>query len=188
MSGIVEHAGLRACCGAIVASAVLAGCARDPIVTTAGSTMAGNWQVEHQVDRISGAPIPSAILLTRKVSNGKVLFPGAATMQLSCFKTQPAALFHFPVKIGSNRNGEFAYRFDDKPGHIGKARFIDDYRSVVIEDKTEMTRFVGEMATSKVLYVLIRSLNEPRTSAEFSLEGAPDAIKAGLAGCPLTTS
>ncbi len=149
--------------------------------------MNGNWQIEHQLDRITGAPISSAILVTRKVSNGKVIYPGAAQLQLSCFKQQPTALFLFPVKVvGSNRNGEFGYRFDDKPGHIAKARFVDNHRSAVIEDKDEVTRFVNEMATSNVLYIFIRSLDEPRTTAEFNLDGAPAAISAGLTSCPLS--
>ena len=39
-----------------------------------------------------------------------------------------------------------------------------------------MAQFVGELATSSVLYVRIRSLNAGRTAAEFKVDGAPAAI------------
>jgi hypothetical protein len=53
---------------------------------------------------------------------------------------------------------------------------------------TEVAQFVRDLATSRVLYVRIRSLNAPRTSAEFRVDGAPGAIEAGLAGCPVKAS
>ena len=106
-------------------------------------------------------------------------------MQLSCFKSQPVVIFAFQFKIGSTRNAEFGYRFDDRPGHQPRARFVDDYVKVIIEEPAEVAPFVNELATSRSLYVLIRSLNAGRTSAEFQLDGAPEAIKAALAGCPV---
>jgi hypothetical protein len=165
---------------------LVAACARDPVVTGADAAPAGNWRIGRQVDRITGAPISSAYLMTRTVSNGTVLFPAPAQMQLLCFKDQPAVLLAFTFQVGSNRNAELGYRFDDKPGHQTSARFVDDYKTVVIEDRNEVTRFVNEMAASNVLYVLIRSLNHGRSSAEFHLDGAPAAINAALASCPVT--
>jgi hypothetical protein len=41
------------------------------------------------------------------------------------------------------------------------------------------------MAMSSVLYMHIRALNALRTSAEFPVDGAPAAIAAAYAGCPL---
>lgn len=67
-----------------------------------------------------------------------------------------------------------------------RARFTDDYKRVIIEDKNEVAQFVGEMATSNVLYVLIRSINRGSTSAEFHLDGASAAIGAAFAGCPIS--
>jgi hypothetical protein len=87
--------------------------------------------------------------------------------------------------ISSARNAELGYRFDERPGHQPQARFVDDYVKVVIEEPAEVVAFVNELATAKSLYVLIRSLNAGRTSAEFQLEGAPEAIKAALGTCPV---
>ena len=183
MAAIVQRAGRV--CVAFATLMLLASCARDPIVTGMDAATVGNWRVERGTDRITGAPISSAILVTYKVSTSKIIVPPAAQMQLACFKQEPTAVFRFQFKIGSTRNAEFGYRFDDKPGHIAKARFVDDYKSVIIEDKDEMARFVGEMATSKELYVLIRSITVGRTSAEFHIDGAPTAINAALATCPV---
>jgi len=49
-----------------------------------------------------------------------------------------------------------------------------------------VARFANEMATSNVLYMHIRALNALRTSAEFPVDGAPAAIAAAYASCPLT--
>jgi hypothetical protein len=56
---------------------------------------------------------------------------------------------------------------------------------VAIEDQAEVAQFLGELETSAVLYVRIRSLNMGRTAAEFRLEGGADAMKEALAGCRL---
>ncbi len=167
---------------------LLAACARDPFVstTTANTTPAGEWRIERQVDRITGAPISNAILMTSRVSNGNVLIAPPARMSLACFKQHPTVIFAFAFKIGSTRNAELGYRFDDKPGHEPRVRVVDDYKTVLIEDPHEVALFAGELATSGGLYVRIRSLNAARTSAEFKVAGAPAAIAAAYAGCPLT--
>ena len=60
-------------------------------------------------------------------------------------------------------------------------------RHVLIDDPNEVMRFTGDMATSDGLYLRIRSLTAAgRTSAEFKVAGAPAAIAAAYAGCPLT--
>jgi hypothetical protein len=94
--------------------------------------------------------------------------------------------FNFESKIGTNLNSYLGYRFDEKPGHEIGARFVKGASAVVIDDKAEVAQFVSELATSKVLYVRIRSLNAGRTAAEFKVEGAQAAIDAALAGCPVT--
>jgi len=161
-----------------------AACAtRDPAVTTANTASAGNWRIERQVDRITGAPLASALLVTRNASNSTVAFPQPAMLQLTCFDKRPLVRLSFNFKVGSNRNSRLGYRFDDKPGHEIDARFLDDYKTVVIEDRAEVERFASELASSGTLYVLIRSLNAGRSSAEFKLDGAPAAIEAGFAGC-----
>jgi hypothetical protein len=169
--------------------ASLCACAkRDPLVSTAGATPVGNWRIEKQVDRVTGAPLSSAILMTRSSSNSAVAFAQPAQMQLLCFEDRPMVRFAFDFKVGSSRNSTLGYRFDEKPGHETSARFLANYSTAVIEDKGEVAQFVGELATSNVLYVRIRSLNAGRSSAEFALDGAPAAIEAAFAGCPVTAA
>jgi hypothetical protein len=44
-------------------------------------------------------------------------FPKNALLQLVCFKNEPIVRFALEVKIGSTRNSELGYRFDEKPGY-----------------------------------------------------------------------
>jgi len=164
----------------------LAACARDPYVSSVDTKTSGDWRIEQQTDRITGAPLASAMLTTRKVSNAAILFPEPVIMQLLCFRGQPAVLLRFPFKIGSNRNGEFGYRFDEKPGHEPTVRYVDDYKTVAIEDREVVRQFADEMANANVLYVRTRALNAMRSSAEFHVEGAAEAIAHAFASCPLT--
>ena len=173
---------------AAIAAVLVSGCARDPVVSTVNAVPAGKWRIERQTDRITGAPLASAFLMTRTVANSKVVFPQPAMLQLLCFKKNPAVRFAFPFQVGSTRNSVFGYRFDDRPGHEPSARFLADFKTVVIEDPAEVAQFTNELATSASLYVLVRSLNAGRSSAEFSLEGAPVAISAAFAECPVQTA
>jgi hypothetical protein len=91
----------------------------------------------------------------------------------------------FDFKIGSTRNAEVAYRFDEKPGHEPHVRIVDDHKTVLIDDAKEVSQFVGDMATSENLYLRIRALTAPRTSAEFTVAGAGPMIAAAYASCPL---
>lgn len=169
---------------------LLAACARDPFVyvDAANTTPAGEWRIEQQVDRITGKPISNAILTTSRVSNGNVMIAPPVRMNLACFKGRAAVIISFAFKVGSTRNTELGYRFDDKPGHEPRVRVVEDYKTAVIEDPAEVAQFAGELASSENLYVRIRALNAARTSAEFKVAGAPAAIAAAYAGCPLTPS
>ncbi|HET7849480.1 MAG TPA: hypothetical protein VFL51_10520 [Pseudolabrys sp.] len=166
---------------------LLSGClARDPVVVGVNTAPAGNWRIERSIDRITSAPISSAFVMSRSVSTSKIVFPPAAQLQLLCFKEMPVVSFNFPFKIGSTRNASFAYRFDDRAGREIEVRFVGNYRDVLIERPDEVAQFVDELSTSKGLYIFIRSLTDAgRTSAEFSLQGAPAAIKAAYATCPV---
>jgi hypothetical protein len=169
---------------ALTVPLLLSACAaRDPIVSTAGATPVGNWRVERQVDRVTGAPLSSALLRTASSSNSAVAYPEPALLQLMCFKNEPTVRLNFAFKVGSNKNSVLGYRFDEKPGREIEARFLADFKTVVIEDSAEVEQFLGELATSKLLYLRIQSLNAGRTSAEFRLDGAPTAIEAALAQC-----
>jgi hypothetical protein len=173
---------------AALAALLLAACSGyDPYVYGGQAKIAGHWRIEQETDRITGAPISSAQVNTPRVSNGNLPFgTPAAGLQLICFKQQPAVLIKFQFKIGSTRNAEMGYSFDNRPGRQPMVRVVEDYKTIVIEDQDEVRRFASELATANILYIRIRSLNALRTSAEFQVDGAPEAIAAAYASCPLT--
>lgn len=169
-------------------SAGLGACStRDPYVATPATTISGNWKIEKQVDRITGVPVPSAMLIINNASNSFADYAQPASMQLTCFDGKPMVRFAFDFKVGTDPNSTLGYRFDEKPGHDNvAARFLQEYRTVVIEDRAAVTIFANELAMSNVLVIRIRSLAAGRTTAEFRLDGAPAALEAAFAGCPLT--
>lgn len=169
---------------------LLGGCVtRDPAVSVSNTTPSGNWRIERTIDRITGAPLPSAQLLTRTSSNSALPNPKPAGLQLTCFEGQPLVRFAFEFKIGTNANTVLGYRFDDKPGRDDvNARILHGYQVMVIEDRAAVADFIRDMAGSRTLYVRIRSLNAGRTTAEFDLAGSAAAVEAGFAACPLTAS
>lgn len=175
---------------AVMLVTLLCACAaRDPLVSVSSTTTSGNWKIERQIDRVTGAPMPNAFLYTRNSSHSSVAFPQAARLQLSCFKDrQPIVEFSFLFKVGSTRNAMLGYRFDEKPGHEPEVRILQDHTTVVIEETAEVAQFVNELAMAKVLYLRIRSLDAGRATAEFQVEGAPAAIEAALASCPVATA
>jgi hypothetical protein len=169
--------------GGLCACLLGACAARDPLVAPSGTAAAGNWRIETQVDRITGAPIESA-LLTAPSSHSSQPFPKRVTMQLACFNKQPIVRFAFEVNVATTRSNEFGYRFDDKPGREITARFLGDDKVAVIDNGADVTQFVNELAAARTLYLRIRSLSFGRTTAEVDVEGAPAAIAATVAHCP----
>lgn len=167
-----------------LAALLCAACAsKDPIVTAIGGPV-GNWRVERQTDRITGAPISNAWLNTTTSSNTYADFPEPAQLEISCFRDrEPMIAFKFRFRVGSSPNAVMGYRFDDKPGREPQARFMWRENRVIIDDKGEAARFLDEMAASQLLYVRIRSLNAGRTAAEFRLDGAAAAVDTALARC-----
>ncbi len=163
---------------------LLAACAaRDPFVTGAYGRL-DEWGTEKNADRTTGAPVSNSFLITRKVSYGAILIPPPAKLQLLCFKERPVVLVAFNFKIGSTRNAEVAYRFDENPGHTPHMRIIDDHRTVMLDEPKEVAQFAKEMATSQNLYLRIRALTAPRTSAEWTVAGAGPMIAAAYKSCP----
>lgn len=173
----------------VIAAVLLNACAaaRDPFVSTSAVVPSGNWRIESQMDPVTRAPLSSALLVSRSSSNSAVPYPRPVTLQLTCFKDQPMVRLAFQFKVGTSPNSFLGYSFDEKPGRDVDARFLHQHDTVVIEDRAEVAQFVKELATSSVLLFRIRSLNAGRTTAEFRVDGAPEAIKAGFAGCPLST-
>jgi hypothetical protein len=169
----------------VVPALMLCACLRDPYVSPTASTVpSGHWRIEQQADRVTGAPINSAYV-TAMASNSGAAFTQPASLTLACFMDKPVVKIGFEFKVGTNLNSFLGYRFDEKPGHEIGGRFLQNSSSVVIEDPAEVAQFVGELATSSVLYVRIRSLNAGRSTAEFKVDGAPAAIASALAGCPV---
>jgi hypothetical protein len=174
---------------ASVGLAVLLGAcaARDSYVAAPANTASGAWKIERQVDRITGTPVPSAIIVIDNASNSFADRPRPASLQLTCFDGKPLVRFAFDFKVGTEGNAMLGYRFDERPGRDNAAaRFLQEHRTVVIEDRAEIARFVGELADARSLVIRIRSLSSGRTTAEFKVEGAPAAIEAAFAGCPVT--
>lgn len=165
--------------------AALSGCASDPYVSSAGALTRGNWQIERQLDRVDARPVSNAFVTTFIVASSAVNFPGEASLSIHCFKGEPIVRLAFGFKVGSTRNSVLGYQFDDRPGREVEARFLQDFRTIVIENKAAVAAFVHELAESKSLYVRTRSLNAGRSSAQFRVDGAPAAIEAAYAGCPL---
>ncbi len=116
--------------------APLCACAsRDPYVTASNTITSGNWKVEQQTDKITGAPIGSAQLVTPVSSNSADSKVRPATLQLTCFDKTPVVRFSFEFKIGTDKNSIVGYRFDDKPGRDNvESRILSDHTVVVIED------------------------------------------------------
>jgi hypothetical protein len=118
----------------LMSGLLLAACAgRDPIVSMSETSPAGNWQIEKSTDRVTGQPISNAMLMSL-ASHSSQPFPHKSMLQLQCFKSEPIVRVLFDTKIGSSRNAEVGYRFDDKPGkETAAVRFVDDFKSFVIE-------------------------------------------------------
>jgi hypothetical protein len=169
----------------IMLAALLGGCARDPYVSGDGETRSAEWYIAHQVDRVTGAELPSAALFGY-ASNSYVDFPKISQFQLTCFDGRPLVRFSFAFKIGNDRESVFGYRFDDKPGHVNvDARVVKDRQIVVIEEPAALATFLSELPGSRRLYIRLRSLIAGRTSAEYPLEGSEAAIKAAFDNCPV---
>lgn len=168
-------------------SLLLAACqTKDAFVTSPGRAESiGDWKIENQTDRVTNQPLSSAFVMAM-ASNSMTGNPKPAQLQLLCFDKQPVVRFAFEFKIGAELNSEFGYRFDDRPGHdnIG-VRILKGNNVAMIEERAAVQRFVDELANSHMLFVRVRSLNMGRTAAEFKIDGAPKAIEAAFANCPI---
>jgi hypothetical protein len=171
---------------ALVALAPRVGaCATDPYVTTTRTVSSGLWKIERQVDRVTGQPLSSAWLQTRESATAADPFTKPASLQLMCLKEQPVVRIGFQFKVGTTRSASLGYRFDDKPGHEAIVRFLSGSQVVVIDDRAEVARFANGLSTSKLLYLRIRALNHPRSSAEFEVDGGHAAVESAFASCPI---
>jgi hypothetical protein len=169
----------------LVAGLSLGNCARDPLVTPIGETKSGEWYIAHQIDRVSDAELPNAAVFAL-ASNSNYQWPRVSSVQLTCFEGKPLVRFAFDVKVGSNRNTAFAYRFDDKPGHEDvESRVVRGSQVIVIEDRAAIATFISEMTGARTLYVRIRSINGGRTAVEYPVAGSAAAMNAAFGRCAM---
>lgn len=164
----------------------LAACAGTAPQPSANAPNAGLWKIDQRFDRITGQPAPTA-MVGKPVVDPKTLVFHQALLQLMCFEGAPIVRFAFDFNIGSAKSTTLSYRFDDKPGHPNvKAKFIGrDAKVIIIEERAAVAQFVEELATSNVLSVRIASLTRGRTNVDFPVAGAPAAIEASYAACPI---
>lgn len=156
----------------------------DSFAQLAGTAPATSWKIDRKPDPISGAGANAWVLATRVTARpGKL--PRPAGLQILCFKKEPVIRLQFGERVGSNRSATLAYRFDEKPGRDANARFLTDYKTVVIEEKADVVKFAGELATADTLIVSFDSLVIGKTNAAFPVRGALAAMEAAFAQCPL---
>ncbi len=174
----------------LAVGALLSGCGpQDPFVNAASVARAGNWRIDRQIDRVTGAPVAGAMLFSSSSSHTAVIGSRVAGLQLTCFERQPIVRLSFEFKIGSDKNTVMGYRFDDKPGRDNvESRVLLGYQVIVIEDKAAVAQFAADLAGASQLYVRIRSLNGGRTTAEFPVSGGDVALKEAYADCPLSAA
>lgn len=171
---------------AIVLAGTAAGCIVQDrsYVLEKPTESAGSWRVEHRIDRITGKPAPSATVITT-LTNNKSADIRDALLQVTCFDGRPVVRFSFDLRVGADRNSTFAYRVDDRPGDEVEATFLQDHRTVVIDDPATVTKFIEDVSRGSLLIVRTASLFVGRTVAEFRVVGAATAITPVLAACPL---
>jgi hypothetical protein len=157
-------------------------------VQAAAPPATGQWKFDKRIDRATGKPVGKAWVITDRVTlRAGRLFSKPAGLQLQCFKEQPIVQVKFADRVGSNRSATFSYRFDDKPPRAAAARFLPDYKTVVIEDAVVVQQFVADLRSANKLFVSINSLVVGATRAEFPVHSAEPAIETGYADCPLPT-
>jgi hypothetical protein len=167
---------------------VLGGC------VTATTSETGNWKIERGHDRILGKPAATAELMARSRNEDQreTRYPygelQVASLQLVCFDNAPVVRFEFNHKIGSNRTSTLSYRFDENPGRDAPARFLQTYKTAVIEDRQAVARFVEELRASNKLYVRVMSHVAGTSTVEFMLKGAPLAADAAYQNCPVESA
>jgi hypothetical protein len=154
-------------------------------LTPAAPPAPSAWTINRKIDRVTGQPAPTAHVITTKTSRSGRHLLGGVAVELLCFEKKPVVKVIFSLRAGANRNSTLAYRFDEKPGRDVKATFLQDHKTILIDEKTEVAQFLDELATSNNLFVRVNSLFVGQSSAEFRVHGGKEAIEAAYAPCPL---
>ncbi len=153
-----------------------------------GTPLAGEWKIEQRADRVAEKPMATAGLIARSrnanASAQSPVTPQLASLQLLCFDGDPVVRFHFSVDVGSNRNTRLTYKVDNDPARKPNARILQDFQTVMIEDKKDVAQFAADLRGAKRLDVSVSALVNGMTIVDFNVEGAPAAIDAAFATCP----
>jgi hypothetical protein len=156
---------------------LLASCAGTSLLGPGAEvSYSGEWKISRSTDSVSGEKTADIQLISSATSHGSYSFPGAAKLQLVCFKGQPMVHFQFGFQIGSKADSEISYRFDDKSTHAIKPHILRGLEIMVIEDKGEVAQLMKELAAANTLYVTINSLAKGGSTASFNVAGASAAI------------
>lgn len=164
----------------------LCGCAGGNIGTPLQG--GGEWKVEQRADRVADQPIQSAVLVTKSrnvKADRNSTAPQNASLQLLCFDGDPVVRFYFTHEVGSDRNSRLTYKFDNKPAAKPNARILQDFQTVMLEDKKDVAIFTNDLRNAKKLDITVSGLVSGNTVAEFNVEGAVAAIEASYKNCPL---
>jgi hypothetical protein len=174
---------VRAIAAILIASA-LGGCAGGNV-----GTLSGEWKVEQRADRVADKPVQSAVLITRSrnaiVSKQDPIAPQVASLQLLCFDGDPVVRLHFSSDVGSDRNSRVTYKVDNAPPRRPGARILQDFQTVMLENKKDVAQFAADLRGAKRLDVTVTALINGMTTAEFKVDGAAAAIDTAFASCPL---
>lgn len=172
---------------AMTLACALAACAGGNIgMPLAG---AGEWKVEQRADRVADQPMQSAVLVTKsrneKAAKQNPAPKQDASLQLLCFDGEPVVRFYFSHEIGSDRNSRLTYKFDNKPAARPNARILQDFQTVMLEDRKDVSLFTAGLRDARRLDITVSALANGQTLAEFNVEGAAVAIDASYKTCPL---
>jgi hypothetical protein len=149
----------------------------------------GEWKIEQRADRIADQPVQSAMLATRSrnanVTKQNPTNPQMASLQLLCFDGDPVVRFHFSHDVGSDRNSRLSYKLNNKPAVKPNARILQDFQTVMIEDKKDVAVFAAGLRDAKTLDITVTGLINGYTVAEFNVEGGAAAVEASYKTCPV---
>ena len=180
----VVRTGLAFSVVAVLAASMLSGCAAGGAVgATAQASTAGNWQITRGVDRVTGGTLTKVSLSASRTANTRYSSTPNALLQFACLKGQLIPHFQFAFQVGSKADSEILYRFDDRSSHSIQGHILRGLKIVVIDDKRETGPFLAELEQSAVLYLIVNSLTQGRTAAEFPVAGASAALAAVRAVC-----
>jgi hypothetical protein len=172
---------------AMTLACALSACAGGNFETTVPG--AGEWKFGQRADRVADQPVQSAGLTTKsrnaKSERNNPALPHVASLQLLCFDGEPVVRLYFSHEVGSNRNTRLTYKFDNTPATKTDARILQDFQTVMLEDKKDVVTFVNGLRDAKRLDITVSGLVAGNTIAEFNVEGAPAAIDASYKSCPL---